>query len=270
MMADETKPNTDEQETGMGMDEIENVFALRGKNVGCSVKLRGKVVLIAFLINDGESSWDPESEKIMVSSLKQISTKLMNDSGLDRSGLDIAYAYCQVKVPYAVGKHNSSQFVQDVLRQFGHSDVQSYQKHYENKFSRDEACVSFVFNKRFRAYAVSVTGEGGSRQEDPAGNEYSIVDFDPKNPQGSERTFIHELMHQFGAIDYYYPERLAIEAEHYMPGSIMNAGDTIDDVTRYVIGWTDTLSSKAKAFLKEISKIPQAEIESAQRDQWLD
>jgi len=265
-MADETKPTPDETE------ELNNVFALLGKNVGCSVKLRGKVVLIAFLINDGGSSWDPDAEKSLVESLKQITTDLMNTSGLNRDELDIAYAYCQVTVPYAVGKHNSSKFVQDVMRQFDYKgdDVQSYQRHYEKKFGRDEAIVSFVFNKALRSYAVNVKAAEAAVEEDPAGNEYSIVAFDPQNPDAFRRTFIHELMHQFGAIDYYYPERLAIEAEHYFPGSIMNAGDDIDDVTRYVIGWADTLTPQAVAFLKAISKIPQAEIDSARRDQWLD
>lgn len=251
-------------------EEIKNVFALRGKNVGCSVKLRGRVVLIAFLINDGGSRWDRESEEVLVSSLKQVSANLMHTSGLNRDELDIAYAYCQVTVPYTVGKHNSSRFVQDVLRQFGYEDIQSYQKHYESKFHRDEACVSFVFNKSFRSYAVSVKAAEVTHREGPGGNEYSIVAFNPKDPQKSQRTFIHELMHQFGAVDYYYPERLAIEAEHYFPGSIMNSGETIDDVTRYVIGWTDSLTPQAKAFLKAISKIPQAEIDCAGRDQWLD
>lgn len=261
-MAEETTTTTDE------LAEFKNSFALRGKNVGCSISLRGRVVLIAFLINDGVSQWDPESEKILADSLKQISNRLMDDSGLNRDELDIAYAFCQVTIPFTVEKRNSSKFVESVLRQFGYEDVQSYQRHYESKFGRDDTCISFVFNKEFRSYAVSVDAAEVTETEDDRGNEYSIVAFDPKNPAGSQRTFIHELMHQFGAIDYYYPERLAMEAEHYFPGSIMNSGDTIDDLTRYVIGWTDTLTPQAKAFLKAISKIPQAEINSARRAQW--
>ena len=48
----------------------------------------------------------------------------------------------------------------------------------------------------------------------------------------------------------------------------MNAGDTIDDLTRYVIGWDEQLSPQAEAFLKAIRTITPAEIESARRDQW--
>jgi len=265
-MADEIT-TTEEQ---IPFEQIKDVFALRGKNVGCSVKLRGRVVLVAFLINDGESHWDAQSQKVFADGLKQTANYLMDTSGLGRQDLDIAYAYCQVTVPYTVEKRNSSRFVQDVLRQFGYEDVQSYQKHYESKFARDEACVTFVFNKNFRSYAVTVSSGENTDAENPIGNEYSIVAFDPKDPTGSQRTFIHELMHQFGAIDFYYPERVKLEAEHYLPGSIMNSGDSIDALTRYVIGWDETLTADAKAFLKAISKISPAEIACAARDQWLD
>lgn len=268
-MADETISTASSTEEEIPFEQIKDVFALRGKNVGCSVKLRGRVVLIAFLINDGESQWDAASQTIFAEGLKQTASFLMHTSGLSRQDLDIAYTYCQVTVPYPVENRNSSRFVQDVLRQFGYEDVQSYQRHYESKFVRDEACISFVFNKKFRSYAVKISAQQLSEQEDPAGNEYSIVSFNPKDSADSQRTFIHELMHQFGAIDFYYPEKVKLEAEQYLPNSIMNSGNSIDPLTRYVIGWDDQLSQEAKTFLNAISKIPPAEIACAAREQWL-
>ena len=152
-MADGTTSNPIPSED-IPFEQIKNVFALRGKNVGCSVKFRGRVVLVAFLINDGESHWDAESQAAFVTGLKQTSTLLMDTSGLGRQDLDIAYAYCQVTVPYPVERRHSSRFVKDVLRQFGYEDVESYQRHYESKFERNEACISFVFNKSFRYYRI--------------------------------------------------------------------------------------------------------------------
>lgn len=268
-MADETTPETVSNEGEIPFEQIKNVFALRGKNVGCSVKLRGKVVMVAFLINDGESQWDPESQAAFVGTLKQSAAFLMDTSGLGRHDLNIAYAYCQVTVPYVVERRNSSRFVKDVLRQFGYEDAQSYQRHYESKFLRDEACISFVFNKKFRSYASRVDAAQAVEGESPDGNEYSVVSFNAKDPADSQRTFIHELLHQFGAIDFYYPERLMIEAEHYLPGSIMNSGNSIDGLTRYIIGWDDAPSAEARAFLKAISKISPEEVAYAARDQWL-
>ncbi|MBE6957629.1 MAG: hypothetical protein E7447_00560 [Ruminococcaceae bacterium] len=253
----------------ISFEEIKNVFALRGKNAGCSLKLRGKVVLVAFLINDGESGWSKETEKLFADNLKQISKDLMDKSGLSRDELEIAYAFCQVSVPYIVDKRNVDRFVKDVLRQFGtYPDIQAYQKHYEDKFSRDEACVSFVFNKKFRSYAVKIEGAAGAQTENPEGNEYSIVSFDVQDPETGRKTFIHELMHQFGAVDYYYPEFVKLKAEYYLPGSIMNDGTEIDDVTRYVIGWDAELTQTAKEFLKSVARVSDADRRSALREEW--
>ena len=250
-------------------EEIKDVYALRGKNKGCSVKLRGRVVLIAFLVNDGVSQWDKESETLFVENLKQTSKQLMVASNLSRADLDIAYAYCQVSVPYVVQKRNSSRFVTEVLRQFGdYQDIQEYQRHYEEKFFRDEACVSFVFNKDFRSYAMEISDGPISEAESPYGDEYSIVSFNPADPVSSQNTFIHELMHQFGAVDFYYPEVVKLKAEQQLPNSIMNGGTEIDAVTRYVIGWDSVPSAAAKQFLRSISHISYEDYVGALREQW--
>jgi hypothetical protein len=65
----------------------------------------------------------------------------------------------------------------------------------------------------------------------------------------------HELYHLYGAIDYYdYDgEGVAKAASKYFPKSVMAcAGNSIDDLTAYILGWTDTLSKKANKFLEAI------------------
>lgn len=248
------------------LDEFRNAYAIRGKNAGCSLQLRGKVVLVAFLVNDGESVWDEAAEKAFVSVLQSSADRLMAESGLSKEQLQVAYAWCRVDIPYAVNRKNTDNCVHDVLRQFGYTDAQSYQKHYEEKFFRDEAALSFVFNKTFRSHAQRISKQGTNIEAaSPGGDEYSIVSFSAKDPSGSERTLLHELMHQFGAIDLYYPERLSFEANRLLPDSIMNSGNTIDPLTRYVIGWDTSLSEDAQAFLRAVSKISEADIEYARR-----
>ena len=78
----------------------------------------------------------------------------------------------------------------------------------------------------------------------------SVVSFRKFDLKGSERSLIHELMHQFGAMDYYTPAFVEEAAKKYLPHSIMNDGSEIDALTRYVIGWDDTLTPEAIAFLK--------------------
>lgn len=251
-------------------EKIKNAVALRGKRAGCSYELLGKVVLVAFLVDDGESKWDNESEKAFVTVLKNVSERLMSDSGLNKKELSVAYAWCRVSVPYPVTRKITDLCVRDVLRQFGYEDSGSYQKHYEEKFSRDEAALSFVFNKEFRSYATRIT-KGAETDESYCveGNEQSFVSFCKDRIAEGERTMIHELMHQFGAMDLYYPERVKFEAEKHLPGSIMNGGTTIDSLTRYVIGWDKELGADAQRFLEAISIIPEEDLEYARKQEWL-
>lgn len=259
------------EETDMNSDSVKDAIALLGKNAGCSVKLRGKVVLITFLINDGESHWDKQTEGMAIDMLRSACNRLMNESKLNKEKLQVVYACCQVTIPYVVTRKNSGKCTTDVLRQFGYNTVREYQSHYESRFSRDETAVTFMFNKNFRSYAQSVDRVAGSDENEfTDGEEYSIVSFDKSNIPGSERTFLHELLHQFGAIDYYYPEVLKIKAEKHMPNSIMNGGELIDDLTRYIIGWDEQLSGAAMNFLEVIKGISAEEIEFARRKELTD
>ncbi len=257
------------ENTPTDANDFTDVFALLGKDTGCSLQLKGKVVLITFLVNDGESSWDSESEEAAVKMLKAVSTKLMADSKLNKKQFQVAYAYCQVSLPYIVNRSNSKTCIKDVLRLFGYDSIHAYQKHYEDKFSRDDTAVTLLFNKDFRSYALSSEKSDFSDKPSINSDEYSIVSFDKNDSLDSERSFLHELLHQFGAIDYYYPEYLKIKAQKIFPDSIMNGGSTIDDLTRYIIGWDNELSESAKKFLNEIKIIPKEDISFARNEEWL-
>ncbi len=65
---------------------------------------------------------------------------------------------------------------------------------------------------------------------------------------------LHELLHLFGAVDLFYPPDVTKEAVRLFPRSVMyNGADPncreLDDLTRYLIGWTDQTSPKAMALL---------------------
>lgn len=251
------------------LDNIKSAFALFGKNVGCSVAFRGKVVLVNMLVNDGESHWDEDSINAYVEMMKSVSDELMEESCLNAEALQIAYAYCTVDIPYVAKRSNDAECVSGVLRQFGYDTVQAYQKHYEEKFSRDEAVITFAFNKSFRSYAHTISSlVECSDTPQPTGDEYSMVSFDPKNLLSSQRTFKHELLHQFGAIDYYYPANLQFKANKHFPDSVMDSGSVVDPLTRYIIGWDEELSDKAKEFLKDIENITKADVDRAKIAEW--
>ena len=246
---------------------IEEVFALHGINSGCCLKLLGKVVIVAFLVDDAESRWTDTAREKFVEVLKQSADEIMRQSGFSKSKLMIAYAHCKVSVPYVVTRKNHENCVKDVLTQFGFGKISEYQKHYEKKFARDEAPMLFVFNKPFRSYAARAVCKSFHEKEAVTdANEWAFISY--KAEHENKNTLIHELMHQFGAIDYYYPSQVKALAGAYFPGSIMDGGTVIDPLTRYVIGWDEELSPESKAFLRDISSVSEEDVRLALIEEW--
>lgn len=266
-MATELLHEEDIEYTEEETADITDVFALHGLDAGCCLKLLGKVVLVAFLIDDAESKWTDDAEAKFIEVMKDAEAKIMEQSGKSKSELMIVHACCRVSVPYVVTRKNHDNCIKEVLRRLGYRTVAEYQAHYEKKFSRNEAPMFFVFNKPFRSYAAKVVCKDSERGESTVdGNEWSFLSYKPEHE--NSRALIHELMHQFGAIDYYYPEQVKALANAYFPDSIMDNGEIIDPLTRYVIGWDDKLSPEATAFLRDISSVTEEDVKIALKKEW--
>lgn len=73
----------------------------------------------------------------------------------------------------------------------------------------------------------------------------------------------HELMHLYGASDYYVYEKLEAAARQLCPDSVMLNSDgekkAVDSLTAYVIGWTDTLDDAAQTMLSATAALTDGE-----------
>lgn len=88
------------------------------------------------------------------------------------------------------------------------------------------------------------------------------------NRDGEKRTFIHELLHLFGAEDFYYPPVVEKAADKWLPDSIMNEGHTIDALTRVLVGWDTWLSGNAEGFLNDTKGVTEKELDEACAAEW--
>ena len=104
----------------------------------------------------------------------------------------------------------------------------------------EQAAFVFLFKKE----AVSFASCAYSGDEPEAVFMYGKLHF----------SVLHELLHLFGAVDLYYPQPVAKEVSRLFPNSAM-FGDAspdrraLDDLTLYLIGWTDRISAGAQALL---------------------
>ena len=230
---------------------FEKHIALLGKNAGCIEKLRGRVLLVVFLVDDAKDQWDSASEKTYISVIQNACFRLMKESGLPLNQLSITYVNRHVSVPYEVTRSDHQRMIRDVLSTCYCEDTESFQDIYKREMDKDEVCVSFVLNRDFTSFAMRrISLDGVQEFSDRRGNEFSLVSFHKKDLRHSERSLIHELMHQFGATDYYTNPLMAKTAKKHLPGSIMNDGMKIDPLTRYAIGWDEHLAPEAIAFLE--------------------
>lgn len=243
------------------VSQYEDHFALRAKGKGCSGSFRGKVCFVAFLVHEAKSAWSKEEIENCKAILKKVQSTLQTQSGLTKNRLHVTYAVDVVSVQLKFDKDFHKELEKNVLKQYGsYADSAAYQEHYEKKFLKDEAPVIFILNRDFRSFAIS-------SDTDPAsGNEASYVSYS-NDADSFSRTLIHELLHQFGAIDLYLPGNVKAIAEKLFPNSIMNGGTQIDPLTRYLIGWDESPNDEVIQFLEETKEITQEEIiEAYQKD----
>lgn len=108
----------------------------------------------------------------------------------------------------------------------------------------NEIAVVFAINRASRAYALP------ERQNVYRDSEYCVTFRSYELAlQRPHIVIAHEILHLFGAADLYTPQNVAALAKIYFPQSIMDDGETMDEITRYAIGWTDDLSENAVEFL---------------------
>lgn len=236
-------------------DEFAGHFALAAKDKGCSKKLYGKVTLVAFLVHDRSSAWKQDDIEKIKAVLAKAAKLIKEKSGLADHRLKVSYAFDDVPIQFRYDGDNYDRIVHEVLKQYGFNNAADYQAHYEQKFKKDEAPLIFIINRNFRSFARNV--ESGAN-----GSEFSFVSYND-DAESCVKTMIHEILHQFGAIDYYLPATVKQTAEKLFPDSIMLRGWEIDDLTRYIIGWDKQLSDNAKQFLEEISGVTAEEIAEA-------
>lgn len=241
--------------------DYEGHIALGARDRGCSGVLLGNVCIVAFLVQEQGSAWEDVDIEKMKQVLIEAADMIKKQSGFPDKKLKVSYAFDTVLVQMKYDRDSNYRKVEsDVLQQYGYSTAAQYQAHYEQKFKKSEAPIVFVFNKNFRSFA----GMSREKEKNPNSDEYSFVAFSG-NIHECARTLVHELMHQFGAIDYYLPDKVKQTAQKLFPDSIMSSGTTIDSLTRYLIGWDEEPDASAVQFLNETKDVTDEDVSEARK-----
>lgn len=213
-------------------------FFMGSVNRGDSRKLQGKILVTFILVSDSQNRWDAAS----VQKLKTVHKNAANTMKLEAASygvtLEVSHKYIMCTIKSVFSREEYAASVRRVLDEAGYSDRISRKLEEENGV--DDAPILFCINRSDRSFAVT--------SRDVFGFEYGVL-------YGNTEDYRHELYHLYGAVDL-YPKSVKTLGEKYFPTSVMLQSSMVaDDLTAYLIGWTDTLSEKAVAFLEATKHI---------------
>lgn len=248
--ADGNTDNTYPGETDPYPEYRNHVF-IGPRGGGDCDSLTGDVLITVVFADEPDSAWTDADMEEYKRGLDAATVKLYADATKYGVSLNIRFQYLRGKADSASTFTNYESWSSQVLRSAGLPEKEQVIPQLKKTHSVKEAPVLFVVNRGGRAFART--------HATPDGMEYAIL-------HRTEADYRHELMHMFGARDYYYPDEAEELAKKYFPSSIMNTADgeaVIDPLTAYHIGWTDTLSPQAKSFLDETAWITSAYVTSS-------
>ena len=204
--------------------------------------LKGNIALTVFFVDDSDSTWNTAAMSTFKAQQATATNQLYKDASPYGVSLNVTIRYEKVKINGTFTINDSYPWVESALKAAGYSDPANVIPTLKSKYNADEAAIMFAVNRVGRSFAWQSTMARGI--------EYTILHTD-------QADYRHELYHIFGARDLYTPESVMNIAKEHFTDSIMLTGGTLpmDDLNAYLIGWTDTLSLKAKAFLDDTAWI---------------
>lgn len=232
-------------------EELRDNYFLERKEKGCCKTLSGDVAVSVIMVSDSVGQWDAEATANLKTALEAHGQDIIAEAATHQVELSFRFHYYSAAMTGDIcGGENTNDWQEGVLESAGLPALSELHNYLTKKYDSKEAPVVFVFNKSGRAFAVT-------------GNSEHLVLF----ARNDFDAFQHELSHIFGAKDFYYPEEVKTLATATFPDSIMHTGETVDPLTAYLIGWTDTVSDSALQFLRDTNDISAEDVREEQKNQ---
>ena len=216
-------------------------FALRSRNVGPCRKLLGNVTLLVVFVNTPQHPWTEQKKQEVYQITNSSLGYMRKNARAYHANVNFSAGYLEFYVSSEASfEGNNSDWYWEIIHNVYHeqSIVQVYDR-YRKDMGVDEAPMIFLFNSWDRSYTSCGWDE-----------EYCVIFCDTKM---HDNYLTHEVYHLYGAIDYYDYNNEGVEkiARKYFPRNVMACtGRNMDDLTAYILGWTETLSRKANQFLQ--------------------
>jgi len=223
----------------------EDHFALSARDIGPSRKLLGDVTIMLAFVSTPEHPWTPE-KKQEVFDVSDSSVRIMTEAAREY-GAELNLKYRTLDYSISCEYNKDRAWYKEILNKFYKvQDMAVIQQRYRRFLNVDSAPMIFLFN----SWDQSITYVCSANT--PTWNDEMCVIFCDTKMHDNYLT--HELFHQYGAIDLYdyNGEGVKAAADRIFSHSCMReVSHTVDELTAFLIGWTDKLSVKTQKFLDE-------------------
>ena len=238
-------------------EELYNHVYLDARAAGISSTLTGDVLVTVILVDDPTGSWSDEEVAAIRENHETAAADIVAEAAAYGVDLNLTFQYLQADAATQLPDDDAVDWADGILTDLGLASYAQTSLSLETEYQVDEAPVLFYISTSGRAYAMPYT----------SGTFSEIAFFFKTNSDAS--SFRHELYHLFGAKDYYYPEEVAALAQTYFSDSPMLSSENAvtDELTAYLIGWTDELSEDALKFLQETSDLTKWYLEQANENE---
>lgn len=224
-------------------------FYQASPHVGPAAALKGKIVVVyVFLTDAALQSWSIRKRDFVMNNWAMAEKWMQKNSKQYSSELSFVHRLFVVdKNPYIkrlqVGDYdknfiNADKVAQLVAENFGFSDMLSFMKDIKKQENADQALLLLHLARDGRSFASRCM----FRCQSDAEYVFLMEQPDSKFWQSLGYAQAHETLHLFGADDLYNIRQAKFYAVRDImnyPSNILNAS-TLDDITAYAIGLTDT------------------------------
>lgn len=212
------------------------IFSLKG--FGSSNELKGNVRTTVVFMQNSIYKWD-NSDYSKFSAKFESAMAVLEKTARSHGvylNIDVVYLSCSVEN----ANIQTRSWLVDFVAGCGYTLLSQYQEDVKRKNKCDETPMVFVWNCEIGEFAACAD------EHSPNNDEFSVL-----SSMSSIDTINHEFLHQFGAMDLYFPPDTIASAQKNLPGTIMINGSVIDPLTCYLIGWKKDFSKEVITFLEE-------------------
>lgn len=235
--------------------------------LGNCQNLKDRPVVMLFYIDDDESAWDEASVIDFTENQVKIGLDYLETAAKEWGvSLDFelvihstphtgnVYKYEGVVEPDLRTNGSTKDVLDKAAQDLGYASNWEMHKAFESQYPNRDIIYLTFFNKKGVSYTRHQIVEGISEYA-----EHCVIFTDYLTSYPGDRdigtrsaTVAHELLHLFGAEDYYLTEARETLANEFYPTDIMLwqfevvANNTIGDFTAFTLGWTDEVPEVCK------------------------